>query len=249
MPNPPPPLYLLAGGHPQQPRPGPDPLMQAALRQTGIARPMVAYIGAASGDNAAFRLHIGNLLEQAGAGQVLLAPLCGARADPEKAKTILEAADVVFVSGGDVEEGMRVLREQGMVSVLGSLYRQGVPFIGVSAGSIMLADRWVRWTDPDDDGSAELFPCLGFAPVLCDTHGEGPKPETRTPNGCGPEEGWEELRAALTVSPPGTVGYGIVSGTALVVEPGGRVSALGGEAHVFRRETAGVVQLPNLGAT
>ena len=45
----------------------------------------------------------------------------------------------------------------------------------------MLARRWVRWTDPHNDDSAELFPCLGFAPVFCDTHGEG--------------DGWGELRA------------------------------------------------------
>lgn len=96
----------------------------------------------------------------------------------------------------------------------------------------MLARAWVRWRNPQDDASAEPFPCLGFAPVLCDTHGEA--------------DGWEELRALLSLSPVGSLGYGIASGTALVVGVDGRVAARGGEIHRFRRRAAGVVQVESL---
>ena len=82
-------------------------------------------------------------------------------ADLKKASNILESADIIFVSGGDVEAGMDVLQEKNMMSFFNELYRQGKPFFGISAGAIMLADRWIRWPDPDDDDSAELFPCLG----------------------------------------------------------------------------------------
>ena len=146
------------------------------------------------------------MLKKAGAGHVLLAPLCGRRADPEKARKVLSDSDVVFVSGGDVEEGMEVLRRARIARFLRALHRAGKPFLGVSAGSIMLSRLWVRWRDPNDDRSAELFPCLGLAPVLCDTHGEA--------------DGWEELKALLALSPTGSLGYGIASGTALVVGPG-----------------------------
>ena len=228
------PLYLLAGGHRSASRPGPDPWMRAALRRTGITRPRVAYIGAASGDHPGFQARIGQMLEAAGAGEVALAPLCGNRANPDRAKAVVAASDLVFISGGDVEEGMRVLREQGMIALLKTLYRSGVPFLGISAGSIMLAERWVRWRDPEDDESAELFPCLGVAALLCDTHGE--------------EEGWAELRAALAISAVGTTGYGIVSGGALLVEPAGGLSLSGGTVNVFRKEPSGVVQLADVGA-
>ena len=57
----------------------------------------------------------------------------------------------------------------------------------------MLARRWIGWEDDDDDASASLFPCLGIAPVSCDTHGE--------------EEDWDELRALLRLCPDGEVGY------------------------------------------
>lgn len=226
------PLYLLAGGRDSIRSRGPDPLLQEMVRRTGIRRPRVAYVGAASGDNAAFRLLIGAMLAKAGTGNVILAPLCGRRAAIGKAKEVLEAADIVFISGGDVEEGMRILSEKGMVSFLRGLYKAGKPFFGVSAGSIMLARSWIRWTDPRDDGSAELFPCLGIAPVLCDTHGEA--------------EGWGELKAALALRPIGAVGYGIVSGTALVIESDGSLAALGGEVHVFRRRKPGVAQVESL---
>jgi dipeptidase E len=225
-------MFLIAGGPGQIRRRGADPLLQSALRQAGVARPRVAYVGAASGDNPAFRLLIAQMLRKAGSGPVVPAPMCGRRVDPQKTRKVLEGADLVFISGGDVEEGMKVVEQKGMAPLLKSLWKAGKPFFGVSAGSIMLARRWVRWRDPDDESTAELFPCLGFAPVLCDTHGEG--------------DGWTELQAMLRLCRAGTVGFGIVSGSALAVAPDGTVSALGGEVHVFRKKKAGVFQEESL---
>ncbi len=226
------PLYLIAGGRTKARARGPDPLLHAVLQGAGTPRPSVAYVGAASGDNAAFRLMIARILQHAGAGSVTLAPLCGRRGDAARAAAVIESSDLVFISGGDVEAGMAVLQEQGIIALLKRLHRRGKPFFGISAGSIMLARAWVRWTDPDDDDSAEVFPCLGFAPVLCDTHGEG--------------DGWGELKALLGLRPVGSVAYGIVSGSALVAGPGGSVAALGGEVHVFRKRKSGVVQAESL---
>jgi cyanophycinase-like exopeptidase len=226
------PLYLLAGGRGAVRKRGTDPLLASAIQLSGTSRPVIAYVGAASGDNAAFRVFIGRMLTSAGAGKVVLAPLCGKRADPARAAAVISAADVIFISGGDVEEGMRVLEEKGMMPVLRKAYKAGKPFFGVSAGSIMLAKSWVRWADPKDDSSAEIFPCMGFAPVLCDTHGE--------------DDGWGELQAMLALCPTGTTGYGIVSGTALVVDPDGGVAARGGEVHFFKKRASGVVQVASL---
>ncbi len=226
------PMLLIAGGPGQIRRRGPDPLLTRVVRQAGEKKPRIAYVGAASGDNAAFRLLIGRMLTRAGAGEVVLAPMCGRRVDPEKTRRVLEDADLVFISGGDVEEGMKVVEKLGMAPFLKSLHGAGKPFFGVSAGAIMLAEHWVRWRDPDDDATAELFPCLGFAPVLCDTHGEA--------------DGWTELQAMLRLCRPGTTGFGIVTGSALAVAPDGGVSALGGEVHVFRKKKAGVVREESL---
>jgi cyanophycinase-like exopeptidase len=226
------PIFLIAGGRGKRVWKGPDPFIQTVFLRTGILCPTVAYVGAASGDNAAFRLLITRRLKKTGAGKVPLVPLCSRHGNTEKAEAVLEASDLVFISGGDVEEGMRVLKEKKMIDTLQRLYYTGKPFFGISAGSIMLAQRWIRWSDPDDDNSSELFDCLGFAPVLCDTHGEA--------------EGWEELKALLAISPTGTIGYGIVSGTAIVVEPDGTISALGGEVHRFQKRAREVLQIESL---
>jgi peptidase E len=226
------PIFLIAGGPGARTQKGPDPLLQAVFRQTGAPRPTIAYVGAASGDDAEFRLFNAGRFERAGAGPVMLAPLCGKGGDAETARAVIEMSDLVFLSGGDVDAGMGVLKRKKMIDFLGGLYRKGKPFFGISAGSIMLARQWIRWRNPEDEASAELFNCLGFAPVYCDTHGEA--------------EGWEELKAFAALSPDGTIGHGIPSGAAIVVGPNGAVSALGGEVHRFRKQARGVVQIESL---
>ena len=225
-------MYLLAGDPGARKLRGADPIIRAAIQSTGVTRPKVAYVGAASGDNAAFLLFIGGMLKRSGAGVVTLAPLCGRRGSLKRALPVLEEADLVFVSGGDVEAGMLVLDGTGAGRHLQRLHRAGKPFFGISAGSIMLARRWVRWRDPEDDASAEVFPCLGIAPVLCDTHGEGDE--------------WTELKALLALCPIGATGYGIVSGSALLVRGPTEAVALGGEVHVFRRRRGGVARVDDL---
>jgi cyanophycinase-like exopeptidase len=226
------PVFLISGGQRMKKRKGPDPLLQAVIRRTGVRRPTIAYVGTASGDDDAFQFWFTRLFQKAGAGEVTLSPLCGERGDPEKAKAVLEASDLVFISGGDVEEGMRVLEEREMIGFLRHLYRSGKLFFGVSAGSIMLTLKWVRWRDPHNDGNTELFSCLGLAPILCDTHGEG--------------DGWEELKALLALSPTSAIGYGIASGTAIVVEPDRTISALGGGVDRFQKRVDGVVLIKSL---
>ena len=226
------PIYLIAGGRGAERPRGGDPIIRGALELSGKPKPGVAYVGAASGDNGAFLLFISRILKKAGAGKVTLAPLCGKRGNPAKAAAVLESADVIFISGGDVEEGMKIVTEAGIHTLIQDLYREGKPVFGVSAGSIMLARQWVRWTDPKDDASAELFPCLDLAPICCDTHGEG--------------DGWEELKALQRLAPARSVSYGITSGAALVVEPDGSVRALGREVSRFSRKGKAVVQLEAL---
>jgi peptidase E len=225
------PVFLLAGGRRSAARRGPDPLIQEALRSSLITKPSLAYIGAASGDNPIFRTMITGMLRKAGAGEVRPAPLCSSRSDPQKAMRVIEDCPIVFMSGGDVEEGMRILAEKGMIEFLQDQYQKGKLFVGASAGSIMLAKSWIRWTDPEIEASAELFSCLGIAQVYCDTHDEND---------------WEELQALARLARVGSVLYGIPSGSALAVHSDGSVRALGGEVHRFLRNDGGVVRIENL---
>jgi cyanophycinase-like exopeptidase len=224
-------VYLLAGGQGSR-RSAPDPLLAEVFAQVGPG-PSVAYVGAASGDNAQFFLMLSGYMKKSGAGSVSLVRLAGRqKPDAERASRELEAADVVFMSGGDVDEGMAVVERTGIAPVLEALFRAGKPFFGLSAGSIMLAQRWIRWADPDDDSSASAFDCLGFAPVIIDTHGE--------------DEGWVELVALIGREPEGTVGYGIPTGAGLRVGPDGALAAAGGPVHRFERSGATVRRIADL---
>ena len=225
------PVYLLAGGRSSL-RKGRDPLLMRILASCDVPHPSIAYVGAASGDSRPFFLMISGYLRACGAGYVTLAPLVGKRAKLEKARAILKSADMVFISGGDVEMGMKVLEERQILPLLRELFEKGKPFFGTSAGSIMLAWQWVRWEDPDDDTTASLFPCLGFAPIVCDTHGE--------------TEGWEELRTLLRLSPEGTLGYGIQAGAGLRVYPDGKLEALGAPVHCYAHSGGRVVRNADL---
>ena len=198
-------VYLLAGD-PRARSGKPDPALRAFFREFGKAAPHVAYIGTARGDDLGFFEAMGRRLQAGGAGEVELAPLCGVSADPAAAKRVIEAADAVFVSGGDVAEGMDGLRaHRGVLALLRQRFAAGVPFLGLSAGSIMLARAWVRWGEASGEKDT-VIKCLGFAPLFCDVHGEA--------------DGWDELKALLRLLPVGAVGYGIRAGGALRISDG-----------------------------
>ena len=193
-------VYLLAGDPHARNRQA-DPAMRSFFGELGRALPSVAYVGTASGDDAGFFEAMRLRLRASGAGEVALTLLCGAAADPAAARRIIMRADAVFVSGGDVAEGMDGLRaHKGMVELLRERSAQGVPFMGLSAGSIMLSLGWVRWAE-EGRGQDALLECLGLAPIYCDVHGE--------------EDGWDELEELLSLLPARTVGYGIRAGGAL----------------------------------
>lgn len=211
-------LYLLAGG-PGSIRKGGDPLLTHVLSSCGVPHPSIAYVGAANGDSPPFFSMMSDHLHRCGAGRVILAPLVRGRGKLEKTRSILESADMVFVSGGDVEAGMEVLEARQILPFFRELFERGRPFFGSSAGSIMLGQQWVQWEDPDDDATMSLFACMGFAPIVCDTHGEA--------------EEWEELRSLLQLTAEGTVGYGIPTGAGLRVSPDGTLEALGAPVHGY----------------
>src|SRR5664280_777347 len=202
-------IFLIAGG-PQSKNN--KAILAEALAQIKKKAPSVAYIGTASDDNKEFFLMLRPIIMAAGAGSVRLVPIVR-RFDPDKAKDILLSSDVVFISGGDVDLGMKYLRKRNLIPFFRELYQVGKLFCGISAGAILLCRNWMHWRDPDDDGTVELLDCLGFAPLLCDVHDE--------------EDDWMEIKRLLGFFPQGTVGYGIPAEGALRVSPNGKIASLG----------------------
>jgi peptidase E len=178
---------------------------RAALGGIDRPRPLVAYVGAASDDNRGFFAMIRGALGLSHA-RIRLAKIASPRARASEARSLLEDADLVFVSGGDVEHGMNVLRDRDMATPLVRLARAGKPMMGISAGALMMAREWVRFPD-DDEARAELFPCLGLAPLHVDAHSE--------------DDGWSELRVLVRLlqarGDDEPVGYGLTRKGALEV--------------------------------
>jgi len=225
------PVFLLAGGRPRG-RDTTDQLIRSVLDESGKDSPSIAYTGTASGDDSNFFSRMAGMLKMSGAGTITHAVIAPNNADLNKARDILQAADIIFVGGGDVDSGMRVLKKKNMLPFLEELYQQGKVFFGTSAGAIMLAKEWVRWTDPDDPDSAEIFPCLNYAPVICDCHDE--------------EGGWQELVAALELKEIDTIGYGLSSGTGIKVYSDGSVEALADPVHRYVRKPDGIKKIADL---
>ncbi len=210
------PIYLMAGGRGSRTM---DATMQAIFKDINKVSFSVAYVGLASEDNRQFYQMISEMITRGNICKMTQVLLCSKKADLNKAKNILQSSDAVFFSGGDVEAGMTISQEKDLNGFFQELFQQGKLFFGASAGSIMLAQKWVRWTDPEDDSTAELFPCLGIAPVICDTHAE--------------EDDWIELKAALRLEKESVKGYGISSGSTLKVFPDGKIEAIGGPVSQF----------------
>ena len=226
--NNPRPVYLLAGGRGSSNR----VVFKAILNEISKTDPLIAYVGAANNDDKWFYGFMGEEIIKAGKCTLKHALISSPRADLNKAQEIMQTADAVFMSGGDVEAGMRILESKNLINFLQDLYQKGKVFFGLSAGSIMLCREWVRWSNPENDSTAELFPCLNIAPVICDTHAE--------------EDEWEELRTTLKLKINGGIGYGIPSGACLKVCPGGRLEAIGGDIPRYIKRGNKVVRIDDL---
>ena len=206
--------------------------LKAALAACGVKKPLVAYVGVASSDNLGFFKMLQAAFLGTGA-RLELARLARKNASVATARALLHDAHVIFMSGGDVELGMTLLRERGVDGDLRALAAAGKPFVGISAGSIMTGERWVRFPG-DDESRAETFECLGIAPLAMDAHSE--------------DDGWSELRVLTRLAgkrDPKFVGYGVPSKGRLLVEVSNgraKLSALGAPIARFTLRAGEVVE-------
>jgi hypothetical protein len=139
----------------------------------------------------------------------------------EDAPAALDAADLVFVSGGDPTAGAKALASGGAGERIREACARGVPAMGVSAGAILLGDWWVDWPEDEEDDPqlerTQLVRCTGVvAGHVFDTHDE--------------EGGWEELRTAaelLRRRGEDARLFGIPTGGALVFDREGGMEVVG----------------------
>jgi putative intracellular protease/amidase len=210
-----------------------------AVSEVGKERPLVAYVGVATGDDPRFFDMITGGLnkKKARIEPVKIAP---PRSDLGAARALLDECDLVFMSGGDVDAGMKTLHRKKMDDVLRGLARAGKPMFGVSAGSLMLAQEWVRFRGAGH-GRPEIFPCLGVAPIHVDAHSE--------------DDDWSELRILVGLlhrrGDARPTGYGLTrgGGLRLAVDAHGakkRMAAIGSRIPRLVVKGGAVVHAPPL---
>ena len=203
---------------------GTKPYLKEALKRTGKAKPLVLYVGVASADDPTFGTALAGLMTAAGARRVLWPKLAAHRKQSAQMRQALADVDLIFVGGGDVDAGMNVLRHAGLLDHFHAAADRGAVFAAMSAGSIMLGKRWIRWPNADaGDDEAETYECMGIVPFALDTHGEGDE--------------WKEARSYAAVRARETGkkarAYGVPSGGALVIDHRGRIEAHGVPAPLF----------------
>jgi peptidase E len=214
----------LIGGQFKSHHFGTEPYLHDAVALTREEAPLALHLGAANGDDESFGTRLCALLAAAGAVDVVWPKLAARRGAATAARKALERVHFVFIGGGDVEAGMNVLQRAQLVADIREAAARGVVFAGMSAGAIMLGERWIRWPRADaGDDEAETYECLALAPCALDCHGEA--------------DGWTEARSfaavrARELKRKAKV-YGIPSGGALVAHSGGRMHALGEPVPVF----------------
>lgn len=195
------PVFLLAGSGPRTRRRAVR-YHREAVAATATRRPLIAYLGAPSGDSLAFEKLI-SVLVFGPTANVVPVRLKRRSTTTSTIKGILDDADLVFITGGDVDLGMRLIAERGLVGHLRALHDKGAVFEGISAGAIMLGRHWLRFPN-GDEARAEAFECLALVPASFDVHGEADE--------------WSELRSLArvlpSVSPEQGEVYGLPSGGA-----------------------------------
>jgi len=213
------PAFLVAGGRPRDLAAMARMMSRAFI---GLQKPQVAYIGTANRDNPVFYQMMKGMLKNAGADKIIFVHLAKKNPDIDAAKKALANADVVFLAGGEVEDGMIWLEKHDLANFLKDLYINGKRFLGISAGVIMMGTHWVHWDTEGDDSTSKLFDCLAFTPALFDVHGES--------------EEWVELKAALKLLGDGAKAYGLPGGCMISADSSGNLINLEKEYLVFVNE-------------
>ncbi|MCU1283511.1 MAG: peptidase, partial [bacterium] len=172
------PAILIAHGVPG------DQLHDRAFELAG-ARPLVAWVGAANGDQRAWYERVAKVLrERYGAEVEQARTVSDADLDPAETRALLDAATMIYIGGGDVSLLAERVRALGLDEQIRRRHAEGAMVVGVSAGAIGLTRYWVQF--PDDNLELEQptrFACIGAIGVAVDCHDE--------------QSDWEELRALL----------------------------------------------------
>ena len=151
-------------------------------------------------------------------------------APDDAGREALLAAEGVFVGGGNTFRLLRTLQWSGLVETLRARARQGVPYMGASAGT-NLACPTIRTTNDMPIVEPDGFEALGLVPFQINPHYLDADPDSRHMG----ETREERLREFLEENERPVVG--LREGAWLSIDDGS-CRLEGGTARLFRRDSA-----------
>lgn len=197
------PLYLLADSQLFFWKGGGDSLMERIRADLDSANPKAVYIGASNGDQPEFYT-----LFEAAMDSMAISDCRFVRSQPSREDTaFLGEANLIVLSGGDVEQGWHAFEQNGLKELLPQLRYNGAVLIGVSAGAVQLGLGHLS-----NAAQPKQIDMFRFAPFYVGAHDEG--------------NDWFDLRALVNLSRSDTRAIGVAAGGGAVYHPDGTLEPL-----------------------
>jgi cyanophycinase len=165
--------------------------------------PKAAYVGAANDDQPEFYNLFVGAMEGMGITNCRMVPSQPSREDI----LFMEEADLILLSGGDVERGWQVLEQNGLNNLISRKRYGGALLIGVSAGAIQLGLGTLS-----NANQPKQIPMFRFAPFYVGAHDE--------------KNDWWDLRALVNLSQSDARGIGLATGGGAVYYPDGMLEPI-----------------------
>jgi cyanophycinase len=154
-----------------------------------------AYIGASNGDLPEFYDLFVAAMENIGIRNCRMIRSTFSKEDQD----FLETADIVLLSGGDVERGWNIFEATGLKKAISRKYEEGTILIGISAGAMQLGLCGYRDEEVQEE---QVFDTFQFIPYIIGVHEE--------------KSDWETLSKIILTKKGYVNGIGIPTGGGMI---------------------------------
>jgi hypothetical protein len=213
------PLYLLADSQLFFWKSENDSLAERLRADLDTTNPKAAYVGASNSDQPEFYSLFQAAMESMGISNCRAVPSQPSREDI----SFLENADLIVLSGGDVERGWRTFEQNGLKELLPRKRFDGAILMGVSAGAVQLGLGHL--SNAAQPKPLEMF---RFAPFYVGAHDE--------------ENDWWDLRALVNLSQSDVRGIGIPAGGGAVYQSDGTLEPIRKHLTELAKESARITE-------
>jgi Peptidase family S51 len=197
------PLYLLADSQLLFWKGDSDSLAEKLHADLGTSNPKAAYVGASNGDQPEFFSLFQGAMEAMGITNCRAVPSQPSREDI----LFMEEANLILLSGGDVERGWRTFEQNGLKELIPRKRFDGVVLMGVSAGAIQLGLGALS-----NSAQPRQIDMFRFAPFYVGAHDE--------------ENDWFDMRALVNLAQSDARGIGLPVGGGAVYYADGTLEPL-----------------------